>query len=92
MPPGQSRVMPAPKPPKGLAEEQLRLAGDDEEFDNVVYLVPPETEKISILVLGNDSLTDPAQSVYYLKRAFQQTRRQSVQIVPPPSELTFGLE
>jgi hypothetical protein len=41
VPPGQSRVLTAPRPDAGLAAEQLRLTGDDEEFDNTAFLVPP---------------------------------------------------
>jgi len=86
VPPGQSRVVQAPKAPAGLPEERLALAGDDDEFDNTVYLVPPKAEQIDVLFLGNDPEQDPAQSLYYLKRAFQQTRRQNVRIIARAAE------
>ena len=81
VPPGQSRVVQAPKLAVGLTEEQLRLTGDDEDFDNAVYVIPPKAEQANILFLGNDSEKDPAQSLYYLKRAFPETRWQTVQIL-----------
>jgi hypothetical protein len=79
VPPGQSRVASLPKPPTELA--QIRLTGDEEDFDNTVFLVSPKAEKVSILFLGADAEADPAQALYYLKRAFQQTRRQDVQVI-----------
>src|SRR5882672_8313485 len=85
VPPGQSRVLTAPKPDAGLAAEQLRLTGDDEEFDNTAFLVPPKPEQIKVLFLGGDAERDPQQSLYYLKRAFPETRRQIVQVVARPA-------
>ncbi len=86
VPPGQSRVYTAPKAPAGTPAEQLRLAGDDEEFDNTTYFVPPLTETIKVLYVSNDDPRDPQQLLYYLKRAFPETRRQNVEILArPPS-------
>ncbi len=85
VPPGQSRVLTAPKPGAGLAAERLKLTGDDEDFDNTVFIVPPKPEQIKVLFLGNDAERDPAQSLYYLRRAFQETRRQIVRIIARPA-------
>jgi hypothetical protein len=85
VPPGQSRVLTAPRPDAGLAAEQLRLTGDDEEFDNTAFLVPPKPEQIKVLFVGGDAERDPQQSLYYLKRAFPETRRQIVQVVARPA-------
>ena len=81
VPPGQSRIVQAPKLPAGAVGERLLLAGDEDEFDNAVYLVTPKAEEVTVLFVGNDSEKDPAQSLYYLKRAFQQTRRQIARVV-----------
>ena len=43
--------------------------------------MPPRAEQIPELYLGDESEKDPAQPLYYLKRAFQQTRMQAVNIV-----------
>jgi hypothetical protein len=80
VPPGQSRIVAAPKLPEGAAGERLVLSGDDDEFDNTIYFVQPKPDQVNILFLGDDAEKDPAQLLYYLKRAFQQTRRQTVQI------------
>jgi len=61
--------------------ERIVLQGDDEDFDNTVFVVPPETQRLSVLYCGNGSEKDPAQPLYFLRRAFQETRRQAVQVV-----------
>ena len=85
VPPGQSRIVPAPPPPANTTSGRLMLSGDDHDFDNSVYVVQPKAEVVDVLYLGNDAETDSSQSLYYLKRAFQDTRRQAVRLVPAES-------
>lgn len=82
VPPGQSRVLSAPQLATNQIPERLMLTGDKEEFDNAVFWVPPKAERIPLLYLGQDNPKNPEQSLYYLYRAFQQTPRLAVQIVP----------
>ena len=86
VPPGQSRIVQAPKATAELAADRLILTGDDEDFDNTVYLTPPTAEQISLLFLGQDGEKDTTGCLYYLKRAFQQTRRQDIRISIWPAE------
>lgn len=81
VPPGQSRVFSAPKPPANAAASRLTLTGDEEEFDNTAHVVAARPETIKVLYIGDDDPRDSQQLLYYLKRAFPETRRQSVQIV-----------
>ena len=81
VPPGQSRVVPAPAPPTNASVDRLVLQGDDEDFDNAVFVVPPETARANVLYWGRDSEKDTKQPLYFLQRAFQQTRRQTVQVI-----------
>src|SRR5205814_449171 len=60
---------------------RLVLSGDDDDFDDTIYRVQPKPEQINILFLGDDSEKDPNQLLYYVKRAFQQTRRQAVNVL-----------
>ena len=92
VPPGQSRVLTAPKPDAGFAAEQLRLAGDDEDFDNTAFLVPPKPEQIKVIFMGNDAATNAQQSLYFLLRAFPETRRQIVQVIARPSDAALPPE
>jgi len=81
VPPGQSRIVQAPKSAAGQGD-RLLLTGDDDDFDNTVYLSPPHTEEINLCFVGNDAEKDPAQCLYYLKRAFQKTRGQEIRVNP----------
>ncbi len=84
VPPGQSRVATVPLPTNGVAMEELRLSGDDEEFDNTAFYVPPKAEQIQVVYLGADDPTDAAQPLYFLRRAFQETRRLKVELIARP--------
>lgn len=81
VPPGQTRIVPAPKLPTNSIAERITLTGDEEDFDNTAYVVPPRAEEVNVLYLGKDVETDSSQPLYYLKRAFQDTRRQAVRLV-----------
>lgn len=82
VPPGQSRIFPAPQATNAPLGEKLVLTGDDEDFDNALYFIEAKAEQVKVLYLGNEPEADSTQPLYYLKRAFQQTRRQAVQIIP----------
>ena len=95
VPPGQSRIVPAPKLPTNTVAERITLSGDDDDFDNTAYIVQPKAEEVDVLYLGNDAESNPAQLPYYLKRAFQDTRRQAVRLTIiggplTPSPLPIG--
>ena len=80
VPPGQSRIVPAPALPPDTVGERLVLTGDDDDFDNTVYVLQPKAEHISVLFTGDEPENDPGQPFYYLKRAFQPTSRQIVEV------------
>lgn len=86
VPPGQSRVFTAPRRPGGQASPLLRLTGDEEDFDNVVHYLAPRTEQIKVIFVGNDDPGDSQRLLYYLQRAFPQTRRQNVQVIASPPD------
>lgn len=79
VPAGKSRIVRAPKPPPGA--DRIALTGDEADFDNNVFLLPPQTVQTPILFLGTDADEDPRASLYYLRRAFPPTARQKVEIV-----------
>jgi hypothetical protein len=81
VPPGQSRIVPVPVLMTNAAADRLTLTGDDDDFDNTIYLIQPKPEHVNVLFLGDDAENDPARMLYYVKRAFQQTRRQVVGVV-----------
>src|SRR4051812_38734138 len=79
--PGENRIVQAPAVPAGLREQRLALIGDDQDFDNTLLIVPPRAEQIPVLFLGDDPRDYKQSLLYYVKRAFPQTKLQSVQIV-----------
>lgn len=79
VPGGQSRISALPVLP-GSASNRILLQGDNEDFDNLVYAIPPEALQLNILYLGADGETDPKGAFYFLSRAFQQTRREVVRV------------
>ncbi len=90
VPPGQSRIMLAPKGAEGASGTQLVLSGDDSDFDNTAYIVQSKAEEVNVLFFGSDAETNSSQSLYYLKRAFQDTRRQTVRLIAAEDVATAG--
>jgi hypothetical protein len=93
VPPGQSRIVFLPGVDTNSAAARVRLMGDEEAFDNVVFVSVPKALVVTVLYLGNEEETDARQPLYYLKRALQSTARQVVRVtshrtdVPIPQEL-----
>lgn len=85
VPPGQARVIRAPPTPPGDAAA-LVLAGDDEPFDNTLWIVPPTREEVRVLHLAAEKADDPQTLRYFLERALAAApggRRFTVETVDP---------
>jgi hypothetical protein len=81
VPPGQARVFALPllKGVSGL--EQISLQGDDEDFDNTAYVIPPVQQQTTVLWLGRDGAEDVKQPLFFLRRALSDTPRVAVRVV-----------
>jgi hypothetical protein len=79
VPAGQSRILSLPPDTNSLT--RIILQGDDEDFDNSVFVTPFESSRLTVSYLGSDSPEDTKKPLYFLQRAFQETRRQTVQVV-----------
>ncbi|HEX2851774.1 MAG TPA: BatA domain-containing protein [Opitutaceae bacterium] len=84
VPPGQSRVVSLPVASAGGAES-ITLLGDDEDFDNTVYVIPPAQQKINLVYLGAEKADDTRQPLFFLKRALPETPRLSVRVTAIPA-------
>ncbi len=82
VPAGQSRMVALPVPPAASGADRVVLSGDDAAFDNTLYVVPPSPAAVTALYWGADNGEDAKQPRYFLERAFQETRRHAVRIVP----------
>jgi len=72
LPPGASRILPAP--PNAINATTLSLTGDKHDFDNRVFIAPPQPRAVRIHFLGQDATRDEASApLYYLARALQPT-------------------
>jgi hypothetical protein len=80
VPAGQSRVVSIPAPSGNTPADRIVLRGDDEPFDNTVFVLPPQKSQTTILYVGNDSATESRQPLFFLQRAFQPTRSQTIQV------------
>ncbi len=90
VPPGQGRVVAVPVPAGIPGLQKIMLRGDDEDFDNSVYVMPPEKQKLSVLYLGADAADDIHQPLYFLQRALPDNPHLTVRVVPhsPAAELS----
>ncbi|HWA10871.1 MAG TPA: BatA domain-containing protein [Opitutaceae bacterium] len=78
VPPGQSRVMAVPVPTNAAGLQRIALRGDDEDFDNTVYVMPPEKQSLSVVYYGADAPEDSHQPLFFLQRALPDNPRLSV--------------
>ncbi len=85
VPAGQNRVVSIPAPGGSTPADRIILRGDDEPFDNAVYVLPPQKRQTTVLYVGNDSATDTRQPLFFLQQAFQPTRGQAIQVTAQPT-------
>jgi len=67
VPAGQSRVVRLPRPAVDVHADRIVLGGDEAEFDNVYYVVPPRPRHIALAYLGAKAADDPQGLLYYLQ-------------------------
>ena len=81
VPPGQNRIVAVPTPKDASGVDRIVLRGDDEDFDNTVFVIPPTQQRLSVLWLGNDAPEDTRQPLFFLRSALTDTPRLAVQVV-----------
>jgi hypothetical protein len=81
VPAGQTRVIQAPKTSAAAGSTSLMLSGDEADFDNRLFVLPPQAARTPVLFFGQDAEDDPHASLYYLRRAFPKSPRQNVEII-----------
>lgn len=87
VPPGQARMLDLTRPTNS---DGLVLSGDEATFDNNLFIVTPQREKIEVTFIGTDTETNAQEALYYLKRAFPETARQEVRISAVNPEMNFS--
>jgi hypothetical protein len=90
VPPGQSRVVKLPRPVDSLLADRLALAGDDHDFDNAHYVVPPKKQAVRLVYLGTDAADDAKGMQYYLRLAVGGDPLRQVEVTPLPAGDSLG--
>lgn len=91
VPPGESRVVRVPRPAKAPCS-RLALAGDDHDYDNVLYVAAPFQQQFTVLYVGNDAADDVDGLRYYLDLAWVETSTQKITIVSRRGDETLAEE
>jgi hypothetical protein len=92
VPPGESRVVRVPRAAGSAPGRTLRLQGDTQEFDNLLYLAAESKEPATVLYVGPDASDDPSGLCYFLKRVFEDMPRRAVKVESrsPATALVVG--
>ncbi len=78
LPPGQSRVTRLPSLTNSATAQRIQLTGDDEPFDNTIFVVPDEAQQVRILSISDGVSNDPKSLPFFLKNVFQSTTRRTM--------------
>ncbi|HWB09442.1 MAG TPA: BatA domain-containing protein [Pirellulales bacterium] len=80
VPAGQSRVIRLPWPDDGATADRIVLKGDETEFDNTYYVVPPVANEIKVGWIG-DELADDTESLrYYFELALADDPLRKIEV------------
>ncbi len=82
VPAGQSRVIRLPRGDDNLTADRVVLRGDDHEFDNTFFVVPPRKLDATVLYAGRDAVNDPNGLQLYLRLATANDPLRQVEIKP----------
>ena len=80
LPAGRTKTVNAPPRPIG-GDWQLRLLGDEESFDDQVFLVPESPDVARIHYVGKEKSDEVEGMRFFLQRAFSETRLQKVELL-----------
>lgn len=81
VPAGRAQLVVLTPPAPALAAGAVRLEGDEEPFDNLVHVAPPQVQPLTVVYLGADAAGDPRSPRFFLERAFPPTSRRTVQVL-----------
>ena len=82
VPPGQSRVVRLPRPEGDDRADRIVLRGDDHDFDNTFFVVPPRKQEVKLLYAGEGAADDPQNMQYYLRLATTGDPLRQVEVLP----------
>jgi hypothetical protein len=78
-PPGHSQIVRVAWPNDGQVPDRLVLGGDDADFDNTLYLVPPRSERVRVIFYGEEGPDDVKGAQFYLQSALGDTPQRKME-------------
>lgn len=82
VPAGQSRVIRLPRGEEHLLADRIELRGDEHDFDNTFFVVPPRKLEATLLYAGRDAAEDPEGLQLYLRLAVANDPLRQIDIRP----------
>lgn len=82
VPAGHSRVVPFSRGPHDLTADRVLLRGDDHDFDNSFYVVPPLKQQLTLLYAGSDQPESAEGLQYFLRLAVAHDPLREVEVLP----------
>ncbi len=73
VPAGSSKILRVARDATAILSSKLILDGDDAEFDNQFFAIPPLKQTFSISYFGDESANDPEAMLFYFKRSLIET-------------------
>ena len=83
VPPGQSRILTPPALPAGTTSSSLLLTGDDQDFDNRVFVAESLPETRLVVYCGEESANAVEGGRFYLDRLFAASQRLQIELREP---------
>ncbi len=84
VPEGQSRTVQMDRSDEQVtAWTRLKLTGDDDQFDNTLYIAPQRQQFSTVAYFGDDDPADAQGLLYYLNRVYPETPLRRVDVVVP---------
>ena len=82
VPPGRSVVAKVAWPTGAEQKvDRLVLQGDDSDFDNTLFVVPPREDSVRVVYVGDDGPEDVKGLLYYLHSASAATPQRKVEVI-----------
>jgi len=82
--PGHSSVVHIRPPAAEVAGRELILTGDDQDFDNTLYIAPRLKQQVNIVYIGAEDPNDPKEMLYYVRRCFGASRALNPKVILDP--------
>jgi hypothetical protein len=92
VPPGESRVVPMPRPGEGSSADRLVLGGDSDGFDNTCYVLPPARDELTVIHVGGAASSDASGPRYYLERALSSGAGRRPRFIDQPPDRPLVLD